>query len=142
MARMKELELNLRTSHASTWCARSPSPCRCLMPINQAWSLDFMHDQLEDGRSFRLFNVIDNFNREALGIEVVFSLPTLRVIRALTQIIARRGKPQVIRYDFSFPSASVKLAYPASANEAILKIDVASIMTYSQKLIISLLFFK
>lgn len=61
--------------------------------------MDFMHDQLEDGRSFRLFNVIDDFNREALGIEIDFSLPSERVIRALKQIIAWRGKPQVIRCD-------------------------------------------
>jgi putative transposase len=38
--------------------------------INQCWSMDFMHDQLSDGRSFRLFNVIDDFNREALAIEM------------------------------------------------------------------------
>ena len=61
--------------------------------------MDFMHDQLEDGRSIRLLNVIDDFNREALGIEVDFSLPSERVIRALKQIIAWRGKPQVIRCD-------------------------------------------
>jgi putative transposase len=36
---------------------------------------------LEDGRNLRLFNVIDDFNREALGIEVDFSLPSERVIR-------------------------------------------------------------
>ncbi len=65
--------------------------------INQAWSMDFMHDQLEDGRTFRLFNVIDDFNREAIGMEVDFSLPTERVIRELKQIIAWWGKPQVIR---------------------------------------------
>ena len=46
-----------------------------------------MHDQLQDGRSFRLFNVIDDFNRESLGIEVDLSLPSERVIRALNQII-------------------------------------------------------
>ena len=45
--------------------------------------MDFMHDQLSDGRSYRLLNVIDDFNREGLGIEVDFSLPTERVIRAL-----------------------------------------------------------
>ena len=39
------------------------------LPINQVWSMDFMHDQLNDGRSFRLLNVIDDFNREALGIK-------------------------------------------------------------------------
>jgi putative transposase len=67
--------------------------------MNQVWSMDFMHDQLEDGRSIRLFNVIDDFNREALGIEVEFSLPSERVVRSLDQIIAWRGKPCVIRAD-------------------------------------------
>ena len=61
--------------------------------------MDFMHDQLEDGRTFRLFNVIDDFNREALGIEVDFSLPSERVIRSLEQIIEWRGKPGVLRCD-------------------------------------------
>jgi putative transposase len=56
-----------------------------------------MHNQLEDGRSIRLFNVIDDFNREALGIEVDFSLPAEGVIRSLDQIIAWRGKPSIIR---------------------------------------------
>ncbi len=45
--------------------------------------MDFMHDQLADGRSIRLFNVIDDFNREALGIEIDFSLPSDRVTRRL-----------------------------------------------------------
>ncbi len=58
-----------------------------------------MHDQLSDGRSFRLFNVIDDFNREGLGIEVDFSLPAERVIRSLNQIIEWRGKPKTIRCD-------------------------------------------
>ena len=67
--------------------------------INESWSMDFMHDQLEDGRSFRLFNVIDDFNREGLGIEVDFSLPAERVKRALDNIIEWRGKPKQIRCD-------------------------------------------
>ncbi len=45
--------------------------------------MDFMHNQLADGRSIRTFNVIEDFNREALGIEVDFSLPTVRVTRPL-----------------------------------------------------------
>jgi putative transposase len=61
--------------------------------------MDFMHDQLSDGRSFRLFNVIDDFNREGLGIEVDLSLPAERVVRALNQIIEWRGKPNRIRCD-------------------------------------------
>lgn len=61
--------------------------------------MDFMHDQLSDGRTFRLFNVIDDFNREGLGIEVDFSLPSERVIRSLEQIIAWRGQPAALRCD-------------------------------------------
>ncbi len=48
---------------------------------------DFMHAHLSDRRSVRLLNTIDNFNREALAIEVDFSLPAIRVIRTLEQII-------------------------------------------------------
>lgn len=61
--------------------------------------MDFMHDQLQDGRAFRLLNVIDDFNREGLGIEVDFSLPALRVTRTLDRIIEWRGKPDAIRCD-------------------------------------------
>ena len=53
--------------------------------------MDFMHDQLADGRSYRLFNAVDDCNREGLGIEVDFSLPAERVVRALDQIIEWRG---------------------------------------------------
>jgi len=63
------------------------------------WSMDFMADRLEDGRQFRLLNVLDDFNREGLGIEVDFSLPAERVIRSLNQIIEWRGKPYAIRVD-------------------------------------------
>ncbi len=65
-----------------------------------------MHDQLAAGRSIRLFNVIDEFNRETLGIEVDFSLPAERAIRSSDQIIAWRGKPCVIRAD-NVPNLSV-----------------------------------
>jgi putative transposase len=53
--------------------------------------MDFMHDQLEDSRIFRMFNVIDDFNREAIGMEAGFSLPSERVIRELKQTISWLG---------------------------------------------------
>ena len=95
----RELELNLRIKPRKRLVRDKPEPLSVPQAINEVWSMDFMHDQLEDGRCFRLFNVIDDFNREALGIEIDFSLPAERVIRALRQIIAWRGKPQVIRCD-------------------------------------------
>ena len=61
--------------------------------------MDFMHDQLSDQRSYYLFNVIDGFNREALGIDADLSLPTERVIRSLEQIIEWWGKPIALRSD-------------------------------------------
>ncbi len=58
--------------------------------------MDFMHDQLADGRSYRLFNVIDDFNREGLTIDVDLSLPAERVVRALDRVIEWRGKPRLV----------------------------------------------
>ena len=60
---------------------------------------DVLQPLLADGRCYRLFNVIDDFNREGLGIEVDFALPAERVIRALDQIIEWRGQPAAIRCD-------------------------------------------
>ncbi|CAA0110625.1 Uncharacterised protein [BD1-7 clade bacterium] len=61
--------------------------------------MDFMHDQLSDGRSYRVFNVIDDFNREGLIMEPDFSLPAGRVRRSLDQLLEWREKPQQIRCD-------------------------------------------
>lgn len=95
----KELELNLRIKPKRRLQREKPEPLAVPSTTNQVWSMDFMHDQLSDGRNFRLFNVIDDFNREALGMEIDFSLPSARIIRALEQIIEWRGKPDVIRCD-------------------------------------------
>jgi putative transposase len=94
-----ELELNLRIKPKKRLVRSKPVPLTQPQSINQSWSMDFMHDQLSDGRSFRTFNVIDDFNREGLCIEVDFSLPSERVIRSLDQIIEWRGKPFSIRCD-------------------------------------------
>ena len=59
----------------------------------------FMQDQLADCRSFRALNVLDDFNREGLGIEVDFSLPALCMVRSLRQTSEWRAAPQVIRVD-------------------------------------------
>ena len=95
----RALELNLRIKPRKRLVREQPEPLTVPTEVNQVWSMDFMHDQLQDGRSFRLFNVIDDFNREALSIEIDLSLPSARVIRTLKQIIAWRGKPAVIRCD-------------------------------------------
>ncbi|QTL94358.1 Integrase core domain protein [Aeromonas jandaei] len=95
----RELELNLRIRPKKRLVRAKPTPLAVSDQPNHCWSMDFMHDQLSDGRSVRLFNVIDDFDREALCIEVDFSLPAARVKRALEQVIAWRGKLAEIRCD-------------------------------------------
>lgn len=95
----RELELNLRIKPKKRMVRVKPQPLTVPRERNQVWSMDFMHDQLGDGRTFRLFNVIDDFNREGLGIEIDLSLPSERVIRSLEQIISWRGCPSVLRCD-------------------------------------------
>jgi putative transposase len=95
----RELELNLRIKPRKRLVQQAPEPLAVPVSVNAVWSMDFMHDQLKDGCSIRLLNVIDDFNREALGIEIDFSLRSARVIRALEQIIEWRGKPAAIRCD-------------------------------------------
>ena len=95
----RRLERNLRIKPRRRLVRDTPPPLAVPTAINQTWSMDFMSDQLRDGRSFRLFNVLDDHNREGLGIDVDLSLPAARVIRALDQIIAWRGPPVAIRCD-------------------------------------------
>ena len=83
----RELELNLQIKPRQRLVREKPLPMTMPAQINETWSMDFMHDQLADGRSIGLLNVIDNDNREGLGIEVDFSLPSERVIRFLDRII-------------------------------------------------------
>ena len=95
----RELSLNLRIKPKKRLIRSKPQTLAVPEQMNEVWSMDFMHDQLSDGRSIRLFNVIDDFNREGLCIDVDFSLPSERVIRSLDQIIEWRGTPTAIRCD-------------------------------------------
>ena len=94
-----ELELNLRIKPRKRLKRDKPDALAVPDAPNVTWSMDFMADRLGDGRAFRLLNVLDDFNREGLGIEVDFSLPAERVIRSLDRIIEWRGKPGTIRVD-------------------------------------------
>ena len=79
----RELELNRRIKPHKRLVREKPMPLAVPEGINDTWSIDFMHDQLHDGRSIRLFNVIDDFNREALAIDIDFSMPATRALVAI-----------------------------------------------------------
>jgi putative transposase len=58
-----------------------------------------VHDTLYDGRRFRTLNVLDDGNRQALGIEVASSIPSARAVRVMDQLIELHGKPEALRLD-------------------------------------------
>jgi putative transposase len=74
-------------------------PLRAPVRINQAWSMDYTHDQLAGGRRFRTLNIVDELSRESPAIEVDTSLPGARVVRVLERIARKRGYPEWIVTD-------------------------------------------
>lgn len=95
----KKLGMNKRKKRKQ----RLPNPEKqpLVQPIAQniTWSLDFMEDRLENGRKVRILNIIDDFNREALLMQVEFSFPSPAVVEWVRQTIAWRGKPERLRTD-------------------------------------------
>ena len=73
------MELNLRIKPRTRLKREKPDVLAVPDAANVTWSMDFMADRLGDGRAFRLLNVLDDFSREGLGIEVDFSLCSHRI---------------------------------------------------------------
>lgn len=94
-----ELKLNLRVKPKKRLPKRVRQPLVQPELANQSWSIDFMSDSLTNGRAFRSLNILDEFNREALWIEVDTSLPAERVIRVLEMVVSWQGCPKQIRMD-------------------------------------------
>jgi putative transposase len=94
-----EMKLNLRRKYKRRLPVRIQQPLSQPLHHNVTWSMDFVHDGLFQGKSFRCFNVIDDFNREVLTISIDTSLTSLRVIRELNRLLEWRGKPAQLRVD-------------------------------------------
>jgi len=95
----KLLKLNKKRKYKRRLPSRNPEPLAVPEGPNVSWSVDFMSDALTDSRRFRTFNVIDDFNREALAIEIDFNLPSPRVVRVLDRLVETRGAPRKLRMD-------------------------------------------
>ncbi len=95
----KAMKLNLRRAAKR----RLPKRERVALYVpalpDMIWSVDFMSDALACGRRFRTFNVVDDFNREALHIEVDTSINSHRLVRVFEQIKRDHGLPQIVRSD-------------------------------------------
>lgn len=77
--------------------------------MNLTWSMDFMEDRLENGRKVRILNIIDDFNREAITMEIGYSFTSNRVVEFVKQAIEWRGRPMqngyVERFNRSYREA-------------------------------------
>lgn len=111
-----EMKLNKRRKHKRRLPARNPAPLAVPEEANRCWSIDFMSDALWDGRRFRTFNVVDDFNREALAIEIDTSLPVARIIRVLDIVGEVRGLPARVRIDNGPEFTAAALADWAASN--------------------------
>jgi putative transposase len=77
---------------------RGDVPPSVSMP-NERWSLDFVHDTLQNASRIRTLNIVDDFTREALAIEVDTSIIGSRVVRVLDRLADERGLPKTIVMD-------------------------------------------
>jgi putative transposase len=104
------LKLNIRRKGKRRLPNRNPDPLSVPDSINQCWSADFMSDALWCGHRFRTFNLVDDFNREGLAIEVDTNLPAQRIIRVLDRVASERGYPAKLRVDNGPEWTSVQMA--------------------------------
>lgn len=95
--REEGLAVRRRRSRRRAVGTRAPAPVLALP--NQRWSLDFVHDQMVSGRRFRVLNIVDDVTRECLAAIADTSICGQRVVRELTHLIERRGKPELIVSD-------------------------------------------
>ena len=95
----REEKLALRTKNKKRFKSQKRGEVALPHSPGELWVMDFVHDALADGRSFRTLNLNDSFTRQCLAQEVDTSLTGVRVVRVLERVAKQHGLPTVIRVD-------------------------------------------
>ncbi len=95
----RNMKLRLRRKHKKRLVKRVKQPLETPVQLNECWSMDFMSDTLTDGRKLRVFNVMDDCNREAIAIDAGLSYPARAVVGTLENLKEEIGTPKYIRCD-------------------------------------------
>jgi putative transposase len=115
--REEGLAVRRRRSRRKAVGIRAPIPVEA--KANARWSVDFVHDQMANGRRFRILNIVDDVTRECLGAIPDTSISGVRVARELTAIIDRRGKPAMVVSDHGTEfTSNAMLAWSAETGVA------------------------
>jgi putative transposase len=93
------MRLNLKRRAKRRLPERIKQPLLAPQLPYHVWSADFMCDTLYSGNRFRTFNVIDDFNRECLAVEIDTSITGKRLIRVFERLKSERGLPETLRVD-------------------------------------------
>jgi putative transposase len=111
-----EAELQVRTKKRKK-LHRPRVPMIVPTRTDERWSMDFLHDQLADGRRFRIFNIVDDFSRECIGQIVDSSISGNRVTRLLTELLKTRRNPKSIVCDNGTEFTSKAMFFWARDNQ-------------------------
>ncbi len=111
------MHYNKRSKLRKRLPARVKTPLKAPLEPGQSWSIDFVSDALTSGRRFRVLNVLDDFNREAVAMEAAMSITSSRLIRMLETAIWEYGKPRKIRSDNGPEFISKEFEQWCKANE-------------------------
>lgn len=95
----REEGLSVRKRTGRRRATGTRAPILTVARANARWSLDFVHDQMANGRRFRILNIVDDVTRECLASVADTSISGLRVVRELSAVIERRGRPGMIVSD-------------------------------------------
>lgn len=93
------MELSLRIRRRTKRASHTRVPMGKPETPNERWSMDFVADQLDNGRRFRILTVVDIFSRECPAVEVDYSLTSRKVITCLDRVRSVRGLPKSITVD-------------------------------------------